>query len=145
MKQIIEEIKCFEYDMNKSEKHDFFNKSYILDDVINQIHGKLRIEPNTKDALVIKNVNYVQLFSDSIFRIAINDSITIDTKKFSFYNPEKLINVKIHGICICPIYLEYVYGCVNNNYKESAVKLIKQSISTSYDPTLKNVVIKSYK
>ena len=144
MKQIIEESRFFEYDKSNSKKHEFFNKAYILDDVINQTHGKLRIEPNTKDALIIKDANYIQLFSDSIFRLDIDSLVTIDTKKFSFYNPEKLITVKIHGVCLCPIYVEYVYGQVNNNYKDCAVKPIKQSITTNYDQTLNNIVIKSH-
>ena len=144
MKQIIEESRFFEYDKSNTNKHEFFNKIYILDDIINQTHGKLRIEPNTKNAFVIHDSNYIQLYSDSIFRLIINDLISIDSKQFSFYNPEKTINIKIHGICVCPIYLEYVYGQVNNNYKDTAIMPIKQNITTKYDQTLNNIVINSH-
>ena len=104
----------------------------LLSEPLNYTSGIFEIERlNINYQDVTKNIkyNYIELFSENQFHLKINNCYTLTTNKFSYFNFEKCIEIKIangsiklendNNLVLLPttsnIYINYFFGYFENN------------------------------
>lgn len=145
MDQIIETIQISKYNTTGTEsKQNLIDKKYTLDDPTFENYGRIQVPCGDANSFFeLKDVNFVYLFSTCPFNLLINNLVIINTRQFSFINPNKTITVSISNDNDYNLEIEYCYGLLKCGDQDAAIKTVSSSMGVKWDRVLKNVVIES--
>ena len=145
MYQIIENVQISKFNTSGDEKKVvLLDKNYTLDDVVFETYGRIKLPcGNINDFFELKDVNYVFLMAECPFNLLINDLVVINTKQFSFINPNKTITIGISGAVDYDLEIEYCYGLLKCGDQDDAIKAVSSSMGVKWDRVLKNVIFES--